>query len=86
MTQTPFVEFDRLRPGEGVSEADRVEREMAVIARCLWAGMFPGQPVPPDDEMGRRELIRRALGRILGGERNRRQECGQCNQADDQRC
>jgi uncharacterized protein (DUF885 family) len=43
------------------AEADRVEREMYVIARQLWAGTFPGQPLPPDDEDGRRTAIRRVL-------------------------
>jgi uncharacterized protein (DUF885 family) len=49
---------------EAESEAARVEREMAVIARMLWAGMFPGEPVPPDDEPGRRAMTRRVLDRI----------------------
>ena len=34
---------------EAEAEADRVEREMAVIARQLWGTTFPGEPVPPDD-------------------------------------
>ncbi|HEX4589870.1 MAG TPA: DUF885 domain-containing protein [Gemmataceae bacterium] len=40
------------------AEAERVEREMVVIARQLWAKEFPGKPVPPDDPPGRRELVR----------------------------
>jgi uncharacterized protein (DUF885 family) len=46
---------------EAESEADRVEREMAVIARQLWGTTFPGLPVPPDDPAGRREMTRRVL-------------------------
>lgn len=39
------------------AEADRVEREMVVIARQLWSKLFPGKPVPPDDAAGRRALV-----------------------------
>lgn len=49
---------------EAESEAARVEREMVVIARQLWSSFFPGEPVPPDDEPGRRELVRRVLDGI----------------------
>jgi uncharacterized protein (DUF885 family) len=42
-------------------EADRVEGEMAVIARQLWGTLFPGITIPVDDARGRRELIRRVL-------------------------
>jgi uncharacterized protein (DUF885 family) len=49
---------------EAGSEAARVEREMALIARMLWGSMFPKEAVPPDDEAGRRALIRRVLDRI----------------------
>ncbi len=49
---------------EARSEAARVEREMAVLARQLWAEFFPDQPVPPDDEAGRRTMIGRVLARI----------------------
>ena len=45
-------------------EADRVEREMAVIARQLWGTTFPGEPLPPDDADGRREMIRRVLDAV----------------------
>jgi uncharacterized protein (DUF885 family) len=47
------------------AEAERVEREMVVIARQLWAKEFPGKPVPPDDPPGRRELVRGVLA-VLG--------------------
>ncbi len=49
---------------EAESEATRVEREMAVIARQLWADYFPDHAVPPDDPPGRRELVRRVLDKI----------------------
>lgn len=49
---------------EAEAEADRVEREMEVVARGLWAGMFPGVPVPPDDPKGRRDLVARVLKEI----------------------
>jgi uncharacterized protein (DUF885 family) len=39
-------------------EADRVRNEMYVIARQLWAKLFPKKPVPPDDADGRRQCIR----------------------------
>ncbi|MFL5331453.1 MAG: DUF885 domain-containing protein [Gemmataceae bacterium] len=43
------------------SEAERVEREMVVVARQLWAKVMPGKPLPPDDAKGRRELVRSVL-------------------------
>jgi uncharacterized protein (DUF885 family) len=46
---------------EAEKEFDRVEREMYVIARQLWAEAFPKKPLPPDDADGRRETIRRVL-------------------------
>lgn len=49
---------------EAQAEAARVETEMAVIARLLWARMFPLEAVPPDDAEGRRAMIRRVLERI----------------------
>lgn len=49
---------------EAEVEARRVEAEMAAFARHLWAGYFPGEVVPPDDEAGRREMTRRVLARI----------------------
>lgn len=49
---------------EARAEAQQVETEMAVIARQLWSGLFPGEVVPPDDEQGRRAMIRRVLERI----------------------
>jgi uncharacterized protein (DUF885 family) len=46
---------------EAESEADRVEREMFVIAQQLWGATFPKEPIPPDDPAGRRAAIRRVL-------------------------
>lgn len=49
---------------EAHREAIRVENEMAVFARQLWAEYFPGVAIPPDDAEGRREMIQRVLDRI----------------------
>lgn len=54
---------------EAETEAERVEREMYVIARQLWGTTFPKQALPPDDRDGRRDAIRQvlsALGRDHG--------------------
>lgn len=53
---------------EAEREASRVEAEMGVIARQLWAESFPGEAVPPDDPEGRRTMVRRVLDTI--GERH----------------
>lgn len=42
---------------EAEAEADRVEREMYVIARQLWSKTHPDKPLPPDDPAGRRSTI-----------------------------
>jgi uncharacterized protein (DUF885 family) len=47
-------------------EAARVEREMYVIARQMWGTALPGRPLPPDDDAGRRETIRRVLDASSG--------------------
>ena len=49
---------------EAQAEAERVEQEMATIARGLWPKMFPDAALPKDDSAGRRELIRKVLGKI----------------------
>jgi uncharacterized protein (DUF885 family) len=49
---------------EAKSEADRVEREMALIARILWSSLRPGDSVPPDDAEGRRRMTRTALDAV----------------------
>lgn len=46
------------------AEAERVEREMVVIARQLWARYFPKQPLPPDDSAGRRDLVRKVVAAV----------------------
>ncbi len=49
---------------EAQAEATRVEREMATIARQLWGTTHPNEPIPPDDEAGRRTLIRKVLAKL----------------------
>lgn len=54
---------------EAESEFERVQMEMAVIARQLWSERFPGRPIPPDDAAGRKRLIAEvtaAVGRDHG--------------------
>ena len=51
---------------EAESEAERVEREMAVIARQMWGTTCPGQVIPPDDQAGRRLMTRRVLQAVAG--------------------
>lgn len=46
------------------AEADRVEREMYFVAKQLWARLFPGRPVPPDDVEGRRVTTQSVLGEL----------------------
>jgi uncharacterized protein (DUF885 family) len=46
------------------SEADRVEREMYYVAKQLWYTTLPNTTLPPDDENGRRETIRRVLAEL----------------------
>jgi uncharacterized protein (DUF885 family) len=48
------------------TEADRVEGEMYVIARQLWAKAFPGKTLPADDADGRRATIRQVLDHVSG--------------------
>jgi uncharacterized protein (DUF885 family) len=48
---------------EAEREAERVERDMYVIARQLWAGAFPRRPLPPEDADGRRATITAVLDR-----------------------
>jgi uncharacterized protein (DUF885 family) len=51
-----------IKTAEG--EADRVEREMYYVARQLWAKVFPGKPVPPDDPPGRRQTVTAVLDKL----------------------
>jgi uncharacterized protein (DUF885 family) len=43
------------------AEADRIRGEMYVLARQLWAKLFPAKPLPADDADGRRECIRKVM-------------------------
>jgi uncharacterized protein (DUF885 family) len=49
---------------EAVSEFDRVEREMYVIARQLWPTLFPKKALPPDDAPGRTATIQAVIERL----------------------
>jgi len=46
------------------AEADRVEREMYYVAKQLWAKLFPGKAVPPDDAAGRRATVKAVLDKL----------------------
>src|SRR5262249_15557827 len=46
---------------EAEAEADRVERDMYVIARQLWSKTHPDKALPPDDAAGRRATIHQVL-------------------------
>jgi uncharacterized protein (DUF885 family) len=46
------------------AEFDRVQREMYVVARQLWSRYFLKQPLPPDDQAGRRQTIELVLAQI----------------------
>ncbi|MGL4550541.1 MAG: DUF885 family protein, partial [Gemmataceae bacterium] len=43
------------------AEAERVTREMGVVARQLWSKAYPKVPLPADDEAGRRETVAKVL-------------------------
>jgi uncharacterized protein (DUF885 family) len=49
---------------EAEREMDRVERDLYVLSRQLWATTFPGKPLPPDDAAGRRQTIALVLHRL----------------------
>src|SRR5262249_43340267 len=49
---------------EAEAEMDRVEGEMYVLARQLWARHFPKKTLPPDDAEGKRTTIRLVLDRV----------------------
>ncbi|MGA2031236.1 MAG: DUF885 domain-containing protein [Thermoguttaceae bacterium] len=46
------------------AEFARLQRDMFVIARQLWARHFPRRALPPDDVEGRRQTIREVLAAI----------------------
>jgi uncharacterized protein (DUF885 family) len=49
---------------EAEVEFARVERDMYVIARQLWARQFPKTALPPDDQDGRRSTITQVLNSL----------------------
>jgi uncharacterized protein (DUF885 family) len=46
------------------AEFSEVRMEMYVIARQLWSEYYPKEAVPPDDEAGRRELIKKVIDAV----------------------
>jgi uncharacterized protein (DUF885 family) len=46
---------------EAEAEADRVRRDMYVLARQQWAHFFPNKALPPDDPEGRKSTIQQVL-------------------------
>ncbi|MFO1514700.1 MAG: DUF885 domain-containing protein [Verrucomicrobiota bacterium] len=46
------------------AEFARVHRDMYVVSRQLWSQYFPKQPLPPDDEAGRRFVIAKAIAAV----------------------
>lgn len=48
-------------------EFRRVEGDMYVVARQLWSRYYAAEPLPPDDDTGRRETVARVL-RAVGQE------------------
>jgi uncharacterized protein (DUF885 family) len=49
---------------EARGEFARVRGDMALVARQLWHRHFPGLPLPPDDEAGRRTLVARVIDAV----------------------
>ena len=50
--------------GDAEAELPRVQGEMYVIARQLWSKYYFKQPLPPDDETGRRATVQLVLDAI----------------------
>jgi uncharacterized protein (DUF885 family) len=46
---------------EALAEFARVQRELYTVAKQLWARTHPGVALPPDDDAGRRETVRRVF-------------------------
>jgi hypothetical protein len=46
------------------AEYSRVQTELYIVARQLWSSRFPGKVLPPDDEQGRRETVRRVIASV----------------------
>ena len=49
---------------EAEAEFARVTAEMYVIARQLWAEVYPKMPLPPDDQAGKQRVIRMVLDKL----------------------
>ena len=49
---------------EARAEFDRVHRDLVAVSRQLWHASFPGRPLPPEDDAGRRELVRLVIGAV----------------------
>ena len=49
---------------EARSEFDRVHRDLVAVSRQLWHRHFPGKPLPPEDDAGKRELVRLVIGAV----------------------
>lgn len=49
---------------EAEVEAERVEREMYVLARQVWSELNPKQVLPPDDDRGRRATVQQVLSQL----------------------
>jgi uncharacterized protein (DUF885 family) len=49
---------------EARAEFARVRESMALVARQLWHRHFPGRPLPPDDDAGRRELVAKVVAAV----------------------
>lgn len=45
-------------------EYARVQSELYIVARQLWASRFPGKVLPPDDEAGRQETVRLVIASV----------------------
>jgi uncharacterized protein (DUF885 family) len=58
---------------EAQAAFDRVERDMYVLARQLWATVLPRKPLPPDDPAGRSATIQTVLAE-LGHEHGKPEE------------
>ncbi len=49
---------------EARGEFVRVHRDLIAVSRQLWHKHFSGRPLPPEDDAGRRELVRLVIGAV----------------------
>ncbi len=49
---------------EARAEFDRVHRDLVAVSRQLWHRHYPGRPLPPEDDAGRRELVRLVIDAV----------------------